>query len=157
MFGILLFLGQQIYQMAPPIPQVVKSASGETLYTRDDIETGQNVWQSIGGMEQGSIWGHGSYLAPDWSADWLHREAEALLATSTRQSMPGITPAQKMAIQKAAVQEELRANTYDPATGAIIVLQPSSRWKPILWGCMKAIARLRSTCDATMLFLFMDC
>jgi nitric oxide reductase subunit B len=121
MFGILLFLGQQIYQMAPPIPQVVKSASGETLYTRDDIETGQNVWQSIGGMEQGSIWGHGSYLAPDWSADWLHREAEALLAISTRQSMPGITPAQKMAIQKAAVQEELRANTYDPATGAIIV------------------------------------
>jgi nitric oxide reductase large subunit len=28
---------------------------------------------------QGSIWGHGGYLAPDWSADWLHREALSLL------------------------------------------------------------------------------
>ena len=74
MFGILLLLGQQIYQQAPPIPESVKSASGQTLFTRADIETGQNIWQSIGGMEQGSIWGHGSYLAPDWSADWLHRE-----------------------------------------------------------------------------------
>jgi hypothetical protein len=73
MFGILLLLGQQIYQQAPPIPEAVKSQSGETLFTRADIETGQNIWQSIGGMEQGSIWGHGSYLAPDWSADWLHR------------------------------------------------------------------------------------
>jgi len=24
------------------------------------------------------VWGHGSYVAPDWSADWLHREAVAL-------------------------------------------------------------------------------
>ena len=62
MFGALLLFGQQIYQQAPPIPEAVKSASGETLFTRTDIETGQNVWQSIGGMEQGSIWGHGSYL-----------------------------------------------------------------------------------------------
>ena len=55
MFGILLLLGQQIYQQAPPIPEAVKSQSGETLFTRADIETGQNIWQSIGGMEQGSI------------------------------------------------------------------------------------------------------
>jgi len=75
MFGVLLLLGQQIYQQVPPIPERVKSASGETLYTRADIETGQNVWQSIGGMQQGSICGHGSYIAPDWGADWLHREA----------------------------------------------------------------------------------
>ena len=82
MFGILLLLGQQIYQQAPPISEAVKSASGETLFTRADIEVGQNIWQSIGGMEQGSIWGHGSYLAPDWSADWVHREAQALLDLS---------------------------------------------------------------------------
>ena len=62
MFGILLFMGREIYQQAPPIPEFVSTASGETLFTRHDIETGQNVWQSIGGMEQGSIWGHGSYL-----------------------------------------------------------------------------------------------
>jgi len=121
MFGIMLLLGQQIYQQVPPIPQAVKSASGETLFTLNDIETGQNVWQSIGGMEQGSIWGHGSYLAPDWSADWLHREAEALLALLAKQQVSGLSPAQEMAVHKAALQEEMRTNTYDPANGTITV------------------------------------
>ena len=68
MFGVLLFLGGEIYQQAPPMPKTVKSESGEILYTLDDIQTGQNVWQSIGGMQQGSIWGHGSYLAPGCTA-----------------------------------------------------------------------------------------
>jgi nitric oxide reductase subunit B len=119
MFGILAFLGAEIYQQAPPMPEVVKSSSGEVLFTRDDIETGQNVWQSIGGMEQGSIWGHGSYLAPDWSADWLHREAETLLSLLTQQSTAGLTESQEMSLQKAALQAEMRQNSYDPVTGTI--------------------------------------
>lgn len=121
MFGVLLFLGSEIYQMAPPIPEAVKSTSGEVLYTRDDIETGQNVWQSIGGMEQGSIWGHGSYLAPDWSADWLHREAEALLTIKTEQSQLELTPTEIESVGKASLIKEMRRNTYDPATGTITV------------------------------------
>ncbi|WP_371432127.1 nitric-oxide reductase large subunit [Novosphingobium sp.] len=127
MFGILLLLGQQIYQQAPPIPEAVKSQSGETLFTRADIETGQNIWQSIGGMEQGSIWGHGSYLAPDWSADWLHREAEALLALSATPLPAGVSPTQAEAMRKAALQEEMRRNSYDPASGAITVSDTRAR------------------------------
>ena len=42
------------------------------------IERGQAVWMNAGGQELGSLWGHGSYVAPDWSADWLHREAVGL-------------------------------------------------------------------------------
>ena len=80
MFSVLLFFGQKIYQQAPPMPASVVVEDGRVLFTLDDIQRGQNVWQALGGMQQGSIWGHGSYLAPDWSADWLHREAEALLA-----------------------------------------------------------------------------
>jgi nitric oxide reductase subunit B len=121
MFGVLLLLGQQIYQQAPPIPEAVKSVSGETLFTRADIETGQNVWQSIGGMEQGSIWGHGSYIAPDWSADWLHREAETLLGLKLQETITGLTPAQNLALQRTALQQEMRTNSYDPATGTITV------------------------------------
>jgi nitric oxide reductase subunit B len=86
-----LLLGTEIYQKAPPTPKAVTSFSGEMLATRSDIETGQNVWQSIGGMEQGSIWGHGSYLAPDWSANRLHREAETLLALRLQAAMPGLS------------------------------------------------------------------
>ena len=127
MFGILLLLGQQIYQQAPPIPEAVKSQSGETLFTRADIETGQNIWQSIGGMEQGSIWGHGSYLAPDWSADWLHREAEALLALSASQPLPGVSATQAEAMRRAGLQEEMRRNTYDPASGVITVSDTRAR------------------------------
>src|SRR5262245_28566378 len=79
MFSTLIYFGAQIYQTAPPIPEMVATTTGQTIFTRKQIEEGQNVWQSIGGMQQGSIWGHGSYVAPDWSADWLHREATALL------------------------------------------------------------------------------
>ena len=75
MFGALLFFGVQIYHAKPPIPDSVRSTSGQMVYTKDDIQRGQAVWQSIGGMQQGSIWGHGGYVAPDWSADWLQREA----------------------------------------------------------------------------------
>lgn len=121
MFGLLLYLGAEIYQKAPPIPTTVTSASGEVLYTRSDIENGQNVWQSIGGMQQGSIWGHGSYLAPDWSADWLHREAEALLALKLKKQIVGLSPEQNGALQKAELQEEMRSNTFDPHTRTISV------------------------------------
>ena len=78
-FGILLYFGHEIYLKAPPMPAAVKSATGQTLYTRADMEKGREVWQRVGGQQLGSIWGHGSYVAPDWSADWLHREATGLL------------------------------------------------------------------------------
>src|SRR3954447_26494747 len=78
-FGLLLLMGREIYLAAPPMPNALKSASGQTLYTLEDLQTGRQVWQSTGGQELGSIWGHGAYVAPDWSADWLHREATGLL------------------------------------------------------------------------------
>lgn len=120
-FGVLLYMGGEIYQKAPPIPEAVVSTSGETLFTREDIQTGQNVWQSVGGMQQGSIWGHGGYLAPDWSADWLHREAETLRASLLEQPMPGLDQEQIEALRSAALIKEMRENTYDPATGVITV------------------------------------
>ena len=78
-FFILGFFGRDVYRQAPPIPLRVLSDDGRVLLTRDDILTGQQVWQTTGGQQLGSIWGHGAYQAPDWSADWLHREATALL------------------------------------------------------------------------------
>ena len=78
-FLVLGWIGTRIYQEMPPIPENVASTTGIELLTRDDIQSGQNVWQSLGGMEVGSVWGHGSYVAPDWTADWLHREAVFIL------------------------------------------------------------------------------
>lgn len=78
-FAILGYYGFEVYFQKPPIPDRVVSDSGEQLFTGNEIVAGQNVWQSIGGQEVGSIWGHGAYVAPDWSADWLHREAVYML------------------------------------------------------------------------------
>jgi nitric oxide reductase subunit B len=64
----------------PPIPDRVITGDGTVLFDGETIRDGQGVWQSIGGQEIGSIWGHGAYVAPDWSADWLHRESVLILA-----------------------------------------------------------------------------
>jgi len=78
-FSILGWIGVRIYQEMPPIPDKVVTTSGEEIIASGEIGRGQNVWQSLGGMQVGSIWGHGSYVAPDWTADWLHREAMFVL------------------------------------------------------------------------------
>ena len=74
-FAVLGWVGAQIYQTAPPIPKQVISADKEVLFSEGQVDRGQQAWLSAGGQQLGSVWGHGSYLAPDWSADWLHREA----------------------------------------------------------------------------------
>ena len=78
-FSILGWVGTRIYQEAPPLPDQVVTTDGKVVIPSGDIGKGQNVWQAMGGMEVGSIWGHGSYVAPDWSADWLHRECVFIL------------------------------------------------------------------------------
>src|SRR3954462_1863357 len=124
MFGALLFFGFQIYHAKPPIPGLVRTASGQILYSSADIQRGQKVWQSMGGMQQGSIWGHGSYVAPDWSADWLHREAVALLDRLPRTGGApsyGALAAPEQARLKAILAQTMRTNTYDAPTGVVTV------------------------------------
>ncbi len=123
-FGLLLFMGREIYLAAPPMPEAVQTTSGETLYTLEDLHTGREVWQTMGGMQVGSIWGHGAYVAPDWSADWLHREAVGLLQLWAQRdhgrAYDDLDRSQQAALQS-RLQDELRTNTYDPATGIITV------------------------------------
>ena len=78
-FGVLGFFGVEIFHTMPPFPEKVVTTDGEVLFEGQDIKDGQNVWQSIGGQTVGSIWGHGAYIAPDWNADYLHRESEVML------------------------------------------------------------------------------
>jgi nitric oxide reductase subunit B len=125
-FSVLLWMGSEIYRQAPPVPAAFQSDSGEVLYTKDDIQTGREVWQSIGGMQLGSIWGHGAYVAPDWSADWLHREALALLDIWAQRefgrSYAELAVGQKAGLE-ARLREEIRANTYD-ADANTVTLSP---------------------------------
>jgi len=123
-FSILGWMGRDIYLTKPPIPSEVRSASGDVLFTGEQIMTGQQVWQSIGGHQLGSIWGHGSYVAPDWTADWLHREATALLdarARRLRGSDYAALDAGGRAALQAELQVEMRANTLDPDSEVVTV------------------------------------
>ena len=80
-FLVLGYYGGEIYRKAPPIPKRVITMDGQVLFTAQDIKEDQNFRQSMGGQQVGSIWGPGAYVAPDWSGDWLHREAVWLLQT----------------------------------------------------------------------------
>ena len=126
-FGVLLWAGGEIFRTAPPIPERVLTQDGAVVYTRGDIDEGRQVWQSIGGMQLGSIWGHGGYVAPDWSADWLHREAVEVLDLWARRDGGMATyaqlPAEKQAALRGRLQEMMRANSYDPTTKTITLSQ----------------------------------
>ena len=123
-FGVLLWMGWDIHLQAPPVPERVVTDRGDVVYTRADIEQGRRVWQSIGGQQLGSIWGHGALVAPDWSADWLHREAEAMLELGSRAdngiAYAALDPAAQAA-EQARLRPLLRTNTYDAATGDLVV------------------------------------
>ena len=121
-FAILLFMGGEIHRQAPPMPERVVATDGTLLFERADIERGRQVWQSFGGMQLGSIWGHGGYVAPDWSADWVHREALALLDLRSRRRESAAFNELDGAQQAALIGElrqTIRRNTYDPATATI--------------------------------------
>ncbi|MEG9862651.1 MAG: nitric-oxide reductase large subunit [Parvularculales bacterium] len=122
MFGILLLLGREIYHVAPPIPETVQTQSGTVVFSRDNIQRGQNVWQSMGGMQQGSIWGHGSYVAPDWSADWLQREAKSLgQIIAAENPLPELGADISHGAHLAYLRKEMRTNTYDEQTRSITI------------------------------------
>jgi nitric oxide reductase subunit B len=123
-FGVLGFFGGEIYRKAPPIPEKVIVPDGTVLITRSDIKDGQNVWQSMGGQEVGSIWGHGAYKAPDWTADWLHREALYILNRwSTEEyaiSYDNLDSENKAKLDQ-RLKNELRKNQYDDATQNLMI------------------------------------
>jgi nitric oxide reductase subunit B len=129
-FGVLLIVGRDISIKAPPMPERVVSESGQIIYTRADIQRGRQVWQSMGGMQLGSIWGHGGYVAPDWSADWLHKEAVALLALWGAErggtGYDSLSKEQQSGLQ-ARLRSEMRRNTYDPRTGTITLSDERTR------------------------------
>lgn len=121
-FAILGWVGAEIFREAPPIPDSVLTTEGEQIIGHEQILDGQNVWQAMGGMQVGSIWGHGSYVAPDWTADYLHRESIFILNnwSDGRYGLDGSSlPPDERATLLERLRIEMRTNTYDPTTGAI--------------------------------------
>ncbi|HEX8746593.1 MAG TPA: nitric-oxide reductase large subunit [Pyrinomonadaceae bacterium] len=123
-FAVLGGVGVQMISSAPPIPQQVVTTDGRLVFDHDHIQQGQGVWQSLGGQEIGSIWGHGAYVAPDWTADYLHREATYVLdrwAQDTGARDYASLPEEQQAVLRARLEKEFRTNTYDPGSGRVTI------------------------------------
>src|SRR5215813_12990943 len=97
-FTIVIWRSVQTYSDAPPIPMQAVAPNGDVVFTQEDIVGGQNVFLKFGLMDNGTIWGHGAYLGPDFSADYLHTLSDDLVRA-------GLTPVE--------VQQTLKENRYD--------------------------------------------
>ncbi|MDC0935672.1 nitric-oxide reductase large subunit [Pirellulales bacterium] len=123
-FLVLGWIGTRIYQEMPPLLEKVVTTDGTVVVDEGEISAGQNVWQAMGGMEVGSIWGHGSYVAPDWTADWLHREATFILDRWARADFDSEFEQLDEEYQAQLVgrlSKMMRTDTYDPATQTITI------------------------------------
>ena len=135
-FGVLLLGGALIHRDKPPIAGTVVTDTGSTLFTAVDVKNGQKLYLSRGGQDMGTIWGHGSYLAPDWSADYLHRMGlyvAARLSGLTASESAGFTQAQfdaqdevKKATERALATREIKTNRFDAARDVLTYTGPQA-------------------------------
>jgi len=122
-FSILIWIAVRAYNDAPPIPDRVVNAEGETVFSGGDILAGQQVFLKYGLMENGSIWGHGAYLGPDFSAEYLHTLAldagEMLARKNFRQGLMELSPIERETVN-AEVRRLLKENRYSAETRTLV-------------------------------------
>ena len=118
-FSVLSFVTVLTYTNAPPIPGQVMDGAGTIVFRGADIQKGQEVFLKYGLMEHGSLWGHGAYLGPDYSAEYLHRLSEVTRDTIASEKY-GRLFAQLSADEQTVVTAQtitvLKKNRYEPAS-----------------------------------------
>ncbi len=120
--AVLIFMSVQSYRYAPPIPESAVDSSGAVIFSRQDIESGQEVFLKYALMQNGSIWGHGSYLGPDFSAAYLHElalDTGNAIARKEFNADLAVLDADQRSRVDARVATLLKENRYDPATGQL--------------------------------------
>jgi nitric oxide reductase subunit B len=122
-FAVLIIISVKAYKDSPPIPEKVVNAAGDTIFTGEDILAGQQVFLKYGLMENGTVWGHGAYLGPDFSAAYLHRLAEDVGEDVSRQryqqGLEALEPAERQAVE-AETRQLLKKNRFDPQTKTLL-------------------------------------
>jgi nitric oxide reductase subunit B len=109
-FFVLGLLAYRTYVARPPVPDRVVDPSGTTLFTGSDISAGQKTFLNKGLMEYGSAFGHGAYLGPDYTADYLRRASNIV---RDRFGGPSSDSAARRTIR------DFRTNRYDSDTGTL--------------------------------------
>ena len=109
-FFVLGLLAYRTYSADPPIADRIVDPEGQTLFTGADVSEGQKVFLNNGLMEYGSVFGHGAYLGPDYTADYLHRAA---LSVEEQHGGSGSDRAREETIA------DFQANRYDSETDTL--------------------------------------
>jgi nitric oxide reductase subunit B len=123
-FSVLIGVSVSAYRDAPPIPDKAVAPDGSVVYTGDDVRGGQEVFLRYGLMENGTIWGHGAYLGPDFAAQYLHvlgMDTEKSLAAQIYSMPPEALPAEARTDVQARVAAVLKQNRYDAASATLTV------------------------------------
>jgi nitric oxide reductase subunit B len=118
-FSVLSFVTVLTYTNAPPIPEQAVDVTGAVVFTGADIQMGQEVFLKYGLMEHGSLWGHGAYLGPDYSAEYLHRLSEVTLDTVATEKygrlFAQLSP-DEHSVASARTITVLKENRYEPVS-----------------------------------------
>jgi nitric oxide reductase subunit B len=110
-FFVMGMLAARTYTDSMPLPDRVVGQDGQTVYTADEVTAGQQIFLRRGLQQYGSIVGHGGYLGPDYTAEYLRLSADDIKQALTDAGTQD--PSQ-------ATSDMLRENRYDEDTGELV-------------------------------------
>ncbi|MBJ6725514.1 nitric-oxide reductase large subunit [Geomesophilobacter sediminis] len=111
-FTVLGYLAFRDKTDKAPVPVQVLASDGSRLYTGNDIIAGQNLFQKYGLMQYGTIFGHGAYLGPDFTAQYLHLAGDQARLFYAAQKMSPADAEQR-------VRAEQKMNNYQAGSGIL--------------------------------------
>ena len=130
-FALLIWVstGTYLRNVGPPVPDQVVDSSGNQVFSGDDIRSGQQVFLKYALMDNGTVWGHGAYLGPDFSAEYLHQVAlevsDFLALQNYSRSYQQLSEVEQNAL-RGLVSNFLAENRYNEQTHTLQYTQPES-------------------------------
>ncbi len=127
--AVLIYISVKSYRDAPPVPERVVGPAGQIIFTGDDVWSGQQIFLKYGLMDNGTIWGHGAYLGPDFSAEYLHGLGLDAFTEIARElfakDASALSPVENDVVLS-EVRRLLRENRYNPETKSLAFTQPEA-------------------------------
>ncbi len=109
-FMVMGILAARTYTDSMPLPQRVVGPDGQTVFTEQQVTAGQQIFLRRGLQQYGSIMGHGGYLGPDYTAEYLRLSADDVGQQLRDSGSPDPT---------ADLVTMMRTNRYDKDTGTL--------------------------------------
>lgn len=110
-FFVMGMLAVRTYTDSMPLPEQVTDQDGQVLFDEGDITAGQEIFLRRGLQQYGSVMGHGAYLGPDYTAEYLRLSSDHVYDQLVEEGVQDPT---------AATRDLMRENRYDDKTGTLV-------------------------------------